>query len=239
MNIIVTGASRGLGLEITRRLLMGGHHVFALSRTQSAELNQLLEQYADQLQLLTCDLGEPESIKENLSSAIPNETPVHGLVNNAALAYDDLASNLNLERLEAMFRSNVFSVMELSKWAIRRMLLHKTAGSLVHISSISVHTGYKGLAMYAASKGAVEAYSKNIAREWGGQGIRSNCVVAGFMETSMSASLSDEQRQKIYRRTALQQATSPASVAASVEFLLSEVSQSITGQNLFVDSGTV
>ena len=93
--------------------------------------------------------------------------------------------------------------------------------------------------MYASTKGALEAFSKNTAREWGERAIRSNCVVAGFMETAMSAGLTAEQRTRIYGRTSLRQSTSLKSVADSVVYLLSDASASVTGQNLFVDSGTI
>ena len=170
---------------------------------------------------------------------ITNNIVLHGFVNNAALAYDDIITNLNIERLQAMYHVNVFSPMMITKYAIRNMLLHKTKGSIIHISSISVHTGYKGLAMYASSKGAMEAFSKDTAREWGVLGIRSNCVVPGFMATAMSASLTDEQRSKIYARTSLKTATSINSVAETVSFLLSDKACSITGQNIHVDNGTI
>jgi len=138
-----------------------------------------------------------------------------------------------------MFQVNVFAPMFITKLVIRQMLLHKIEGSIVHISSISVHTGYKGLAMYASTKGAIEAFSKNTAREWGRNGIRSNCVVAGFMETKMSSSLSTQNKNKIYERTSLKKAVSPVSVSETILFLLSEFSNSITGQNINVDSGTI
>ena len=119
------------------------------------------------------------------------------------------------------------------------MLLHHTRGSVVYISSISVHTGYNGLAMYASSKGALEAFSKDTAREWGGLGIRSNVVVPGFMETAMSSTLTEEQKDRIYKRTSLKAATSVYSVAETVAFLLSEKSCSITGQNIYVDNSLI
>ncbi len=213
--------------------------MIAVARTISEELAELRGRYGDAaLRFVACDLREPGSIKESVFGAIGN-TPVRGLVNNAAMAYDDLVTNFNAERMAEMFQVNVVAAMELTKLAIRNMLLHRTAGSLVHLSSVSVHTGYKGLSMYAATKGAIEAFSKNVAREWGSKGIRSNCVVAGFMETDMSAMLTDEQRARIYNRTALKRATDKNSVAAMVEFLLSEKSASITGQSMFVDAGTI
>ncbi len=239
-NILLTGGSRGLGLAIARGQLEQGNHLYVVNRSTTNELAGLLDQYKDLLTVIEYDLGGPASIKPQIiSEGIGLETPIHAFVNNAATAYDDIVTNLNLETLDQMFRVNVFSPMEITKHVIRSMLLHQIAGSIVHISSICVHTGYKGLAMYAASKGAIEAFSKNTAREWGGKGIRSNCVVAGFMETDMTGSLSEDQKERIFNRTALKQATSVDSVAAAVDYLISDRSQSVTGQNLFVDGGTI
>ena len=94
-----------------------------------------------------------------------------------------------------MYDINIFSTFMLTKYIIRDMLLNKTKGSIVHISSISAHTGYKGLSMYASTKGALEAYSKNISREWGRLGIRSNVVCPGFMMTEMSSSITGPQKR--------------------------------------------
>jgi 3-oxoacyl-[acyl-carrier protein] reductase len=138
-----------------------------------------------------------------------------------------------------MYRINVFTPFLLTKYVIRNMILNRISGSIVHLSSISVHTGYKGLAMYASTKGALEGFSKGTSREWGEKGIRSNCLVAGFMETDMSSSLSLDQRNRIYKRTALKVPTSIYSVAEMIYFLVSDKAKSITGQNIFVDSGTL
>ena len=138
-----------------------------------------------------------------------------------------------------MYNVNVFTPMMITKYVLRNMLLSKKKGSIIHISSISAHTGYKGLAMYASSKGALEAFSKDTAREWGQLGIRSNVVVPGFMETAMSASLTEDQKDRIYKRTSLKTATSVRSVAETVAFLLSDKACSITGQNVHVDNGTI
>ena len=138
-----------------------------------------------------------------------------------------------------MFNVNVFTPMMLTKVVLRNFLLYKKKGSIVHISSISAHTGYKGLSMYAATKGALESFSKATAREWGRLGIKSNCVVPGFMETEMSSTLTDDQRNRIAKRTSLGNLTDIKSVASTVVFLLSESANSLTGQNIFVDSGTI
>lgn len=240
MNVILTGASKGLGLVTAEIFLKKGWSVYAISRSSTTKFNQLLAEYPLNFKWLQYDLADIENIRKVVFKEwIGFQTPIHGFVNNAALAYDDIVTNLNVDLLENMYRVNVFTPMNITKFVIRQMLLHNIKGSIVHISSISAHTGYKGLSMYASSKGSLEAFSKNIAREWGELGIRSNCIVAGFMETEMSASLTDEQRNRIYQRTSLKQAVDAISVAETITFLLSDMSKSITGQNIHVDSGTI
>ena len=240
MNILVTGCSRGVGLEICKVLLAQGHNVYGVARSHTDEFKALESEYAGKLFFKSIDLADSEGARKRVfKEFITNDIVLDGYVNNAAVAYDDIVTNLNLDKLKAMYDVNVFTPMMITKYAIRNMLLHKTKGCIVHISSISVHTGYKGLAMYASSKGALEAFSKDTAREWGVLGIRSNCVVPGFMATAMSSTLTDEQRDKIYARTSLKDATNINSVAETVAFLLSDRACSITGQNVHVDNGTI
>lgn len=237
-NIIVTGCSRGVGLETCKVLLEQGYTVYGVARTHTDSFKNLEEAYPEKLSFLALDLTNAQNAYDIFKKNF-KKIPIDGFVNNAALAYDDIVTNMNLDRLESMFKLNVFTPMMLVKYVLRNMLLFKTKGSIVHISSISVHTGYKGLAMYAASKGALEAFSKDTAREWGVMGIRSNIVAPGFMATSMSVSLTDEQRSKIYARTSLKAETSVNSVAETIAFLMSEKACSITGQVLHVDNGTI
>jgi 3-oxoacyl-[acyl-carrier protein] reductase len=239
-NVLVTGIMQGLGLQITRTLLEKGNVVYGVALKSNAELKKLKKQYGEKLVVIIADLAEIEkSIDMIFTQTIGFDIPLHGFVNNAAIAYDDIISNLNYDPLLKMYQVNVFSPLMLTKQVIRNMLLHSVQGSIVHISSISVHTGYKGLAMYASTKGALEAFSKTTAREWGERGIRSNCVVAGFMETGMSSTLSPTQKDRIYKRTSLKKPTELSSVAHMVEFLISDQSLSVTGSNFFVDSGTI
>ena len=239
-NILVTGCSRGVGLEICKVLLREGCTVYGIARSYTEEFKALEQEYNCHLFFKSTDLADSDGARKSIfKDFITNKIVLHGFVNNAAVAYDDIVTNLNLNRLKAMYDVNVFTPMVITKYAIRNMIFHKTKGSIVHISSISVHTGYKGLSMYASSKGALEAFSKDTAREWGVMGIRSNCVVPGFMATAMSASLTEEQRAKIYARTSLKTATSIESVAEMVAFLLSDKASSVTAQSIHVDNGTI
>ena len=191
--IIVTGDSRGLGFNISKKILQDTNFgVIGLSRKESVCTEELKSYFSERYYHINIDLSETNKLKTLFFDKIKKIGSVHGLVNNAAYAYDDIVSNMNVYELEKMFKVNVFSAIELTKLSTRNMLLHNTRGSFVHISSVSAHTGYKGLSMYASSKGAMEAFSKGFSREWGVKGIRSNCVAPGFMETEMSSSLSEE-----------------------------------------------
>ncbi len=240
MNVLVTGCSRGVGLEICKSFLVNGHVVYGISRTRSKEFEALETEYYGKVFFKSVDLQNSVTIQQDVFRGfVKNSIALDCYVNNAALAYDDIITNLNYHKLEDLFKTNVFTPFVITKYAIRNMLFNRIKGNIIHISSISAHTGYKGLAMYAASKGALEAFSKNTAREWGEKGIRSNVIVPGFMDTAMSSSLSDDQKNRIYKRTSLGQETSIKSVADTVLFIASDQANSITGQNIHVDSGTI
>jgi 3-oxoacyl-[acyl-carrier protein] reductase len=237
--VVVTGDSGALGSAIVDRLLEEGYKVVGLSRRTTDEMKERINKYNQQYVHVNFDLSKTEEVKELYLKVLKKEGPIYGLVNNAAFAYDDIVTNADYKELEKMFRINVFSPIMLTKYVIRDMLLNEVKGSLVHISSVSAHTGYKGLSMYAATKGALESFSRTVAREWGAKGIRSNCVAPGFMETPMSASLSEDEKDRIYRRTSLKRPTEVKDVAEVVVFLLSEKSASITGTTIHVDCGTI
>jgi 3-oxoacyl-[acyl-carrier protein] reductase len=223
-NVLLTGDSKGLGQSIKDALKNSGINVIGLSRSSDD---------------IKYDLRDVDGIKNLYLNAIKDRGPIHSFINNAAFAYDDIVTNLNHNKLIEMYNVNVFSPMMLTKYIIRDMLLHKTQGSIVHISSISVHTGYKGLAMYASTKGSLEAFSKNTSREWGRLGIRSNIVCPGFMDTNMSSSLNESQREKIFKRNSRQKELTVDEVSSVVKFLISEESSGITGQVIHVDNGTI
>jgi 3-oxoacyl-[acyl-carrier protein] reductase len=237
--ILLTGVSKGLGLVLLKLLLKDGNIIYGISRSDNEELNKLKKLFPDNFIHLKYDLSLSESVKELSKYILKNKLKFDSFVNNAAVAYDDIITNANFDKLDLMFKTNALNPIMITKSILRNFILNNVKGSIIHISSISVHTGYKGLSMYASTKGALEAFSKNTAREWGEFGIRSNCVVAGFMETDMSDGLSSDQKNRIYKRTSLKIETDKNSVAETIKFLISDGSSSITGQNIFVDSGTI
>jgi 3-oxoacyl-[acyl-carrier protein] reductase len=238
--IIVTGDTGGLGRAIARNILSDENYgVIGISRKENQHTNDLKLEYNERYHHINFDLSNADGIKDLYKDTIRKIGSIYGLVNNSAYAYDDIITNANLENLENMFQVNVFSPIMLTKYALRDMMLNKVKGSIVHITSVCAHTGYKGLSMYASTKGALESFSRTTAREWGGQGIRSNCVAPGFMETGMSSTLNENQKDRIYKRTSLKTDTDCQSVAESVKFLISDGAKSITGTVLHVDNGTI
>ncbi|PWR69623.1 SDR family NAD(P)-dependent oxidoreductase [Methanospirillum stamsii] len=239
-SILVTGDSKGLGAEIVRVLLSEEKYlVVGISRSKNSTIEDLENKFPSTYVHVNFDLGNPDEIKNLYLKDIKKYGQFVGLVNNAAIAYDDIVTNARVLPLETMFRINVYAPIIFTKYIIRDMLLNKKQGSFVHISSICAHTGYKGLSMYSATKGAIESFSRTVAREWGGMGIRSNCIAPGFIETGMSDTLTNEQKDRIFRRTSLKCATNPLDVAQLAAYLLSDKSKCITGAVLPVDCGTI
>lgn len=241
MNILLSGISKGLGFSIAKSFLKTNDNavIYGICRTVNDTLLQLAHEYSGRIKIIEYDLSASRNIEDSLFKDNLHDVELHAFVNNAAVAYDDIITNANHDKLLEMYNTNVISPIMITKKFIRNLLLHNNKGNIIHISSISAHTGYKGLSMYASTKGALEAFSKNTAREWGEIGVRSNCIVCGFMETDMSASLSKEQKDRIYKRNSLKQAVDINSVASTVCFLTSNAAKSITGQNIFIDNGTI
>jgi 3-oxoacyl-[acyl-carrier protein] reductase len=236
MNVLVTGATRGLGLAMVRQLLDSGDSVWATGRSCSDELKSLCQADPQRCQFVPLELNQTaDEIQQALESL--NEIKFDGVVNNAAMAVTGLVTHLDLQQVAQMFQVNTLGAMAVVQWGLKNFLAHGNPGSIVFVSSVTSSVGNRGLSAYAATKGAIESFSINVAQEWGSRGIRSNCVVPGFMETEMSSAIEPEQFERIVRRSALKQPVSIQSVASLVQFLLSDRAESITGQAFTVDSG--
>lgn len=237
---LVTGSSSGIGLEISKKILSESEDnvVVGLSRKQNQEIKSLEDSSNKRYIHIFFDLEDTESIKK-LMKRIKKIGPIFCFINNAAYAYDDLVTNTDYDTLEKMYKINVLSPIMITKYCIRDMILNKVKGNIIHISSVSTQTGYKGLSMYASTKGALESFSKNVAREWGTLGIRSNVVAPGFVETKMSNKIEKEMKEKIFKRNSLQKEIEIQSISETVYFISSSDARSITGQVIRVDNGTV
>jgi 3-oxoacyl-[acyl-carrier protein] reductase len=239
-SVIVTGASRGLGLAIAAALAAAGYRVLAVARTESKELRALIASAAQAgrgaVQFHAFDLLRVEAIGQFVSGLRKDVGPLYGLVNNAGLGTPGVLALMSDAQIERLIRLNTLSPIVLTKYVARSMM-SEHAGRIVNISSVVAATGYHGLAAYSATKAAFIGLTRSLARELGELGITVNSVAPGFVATEMTSELTPAQRQQIARRSALRRLPEPEDVAAAVEFLLSDKAKNITGTTLTVDAG--
>lgn len=235
--VVVTGASRGLGLAICRQLLSAGYQVVALARTQSPELSALAAGHANALNFVTADLSDLDAIAPLCTALIKQHGRPYALINNAAVGYDGVLATMHNTEINTLLNLNIQAPILLCKYLLRPMLLNQS-GRIVNISSIIARTGFNGLSVYAASKAALEGFSKSLAREVGKAGITVNCVAPGYMQTDMTNSLQGEKLESVKRRSPLGRLATPDDAAGAVLYLLSKQAVAITGTTLTVDAGS-
>jgi len=239
-NVIVTGASRGLGLGITTTLAASGYQVIAVARTQSAPLGAAIARARDAgsggIQFRALDLLQTEAIPGFVSALRKEFGPLYGLVNNAGLGTSGVLAMMRDEQLENLVRLNTVSPMLLTKYVVRSMMSART-GRIINMASVVASTGYHGLSVYSATKASLIGFTRSLAREVGPLGITVNALAPGFVDTEMTQELEGAQRDQIRRRSALKRLADVDDVAAAVEFLLSEKARNITGTTLTVDAG--
>lgn len=240
-NVLVTGASRGLGLAIARRLTAAGYQVIAVARSKSKPLTEAVAAVerdgCGPLHFAPFDLGKVEAIPELVKNLRKEFGPLYGLVNNAAVGHDGALAVMHNSRIEELVRLNTLSPIVLTKYVVRAMMA-EGAGRIVNVASIIGFTGYSGLAAYAATKAAMLGFTRSLAREVGRLGINVNAVAPGFLDTEMTHGLAGEQRERVIRRSALRRLADVDDVANAVEFLLGDQARSISGTVLTVDAGT-
>lgn len=240
-NVIVTGASRGVGLAVARRLAGAGFRVIAVARSEGQSLPAVRAELAGlqrpgEIVFRAFDLAEIEAIGEFVRGLRAEFGAPFGLVNNAALGTDGLLANMHLSQIEALVRLNTLSPIVLTKYVARAMMA-VGEGRIVNVASIIASTGYSGLSVYGATKASLLGFTRSLAREVGRLGVTVNAVAPGFMETEMTKALGEEQREQVARRSALRRLVEPDDVAASVGYLLSDAGRNVTGTVLTVDAG--
>lgn len=235
-NVLVTGGSRGLGLAIANRLVSSGYRVVALARSETEELRAAVAQHGEALIFQACDLADIAGIGAMVGEVRRRVGPLYGLVNNAGLGTAGLLSMMRDPDIEALVRLNTVAPLVLTKYVVRSMMAERE-GRIVNISSVVASSGYKALAAYSATKASLEGFTRSLAREVGQLGITVNAVAPGFVDTAMTHTLSDSEREQIARRSALRRMVEPDDVAGAVEYLLGDNARNITGITLTVDAG--
>lgn len=223
-----------MGLAVCRRLLDEQWQVLTTARRATDAVRELQARYAGRFEFWEADLADAAEVPRLCAAARVLEG-LDGFVANAALGTEGLLTLTSEAIMRRTLDVNLLAPMLLAKQVVKGML--PRGGSLVFVSSVAAVTGLSGLTVYGATKGALVAFSRAVAREYGERGIRSNCVLPGFLETEMSASLDEAQRVRLRRRTALGRLGQVEDVVGAVSFLLSPTAAFVTGTELIVDGG--
>ena len=234
-NIIVTGASGGIGNAIIKRLNEAGANILA-SGTRIEKLEELKKNF-ENIKILKFDISQSDKIEEFIENAtIELGGSLDGIVNNAGITQDNLAIRMNLDEWQKVININLTSTFLMSKFAIKKMLKNKS-GKIVNITSVVGHTGNLGQANYTASKAGIVAMSKSLAIEYAKKNININCISPGFIKTAMTDKIDEKFKEVIISKIPSARLGEPDDIANAVLFLSSDQSDYINGETLHVNGG--
>ncbi len=235
---IVTGASRGIGAEVARRLAADGATVACVaSKVENASsITEEITAGGGKATAFGCDAADYSAIERSVQEITEKLGAPTILVNNAGLTRDTLLMRMSEEDWDMVVDVNLKGAFAYIKHAHRGMMKEKW-GRIVNITSVVGLHGGAGQANYAASKAGLVGLTMSVARELGSRNITCNAVAPGFIETDMTAGLSQEMRDQVIKATPLGRLGSSSDVAGVVSFLCSEAAAYVTGQTLTVDGG--
>lgn len=229
---IVTGGSRGIGLAIIKKLLEDDYEIWYLSRSE------IKEEISSKVHYVNCDISNHDMLESSLKNIVKEAQYINLLVNNAGITKDNLIMRMKQEAWDDVINVNLTSAFITSK-VLSRTLLKQKYGTIINISSVVGVVGNAGQANYSASKAGLIGLTKTLAKEFASRNVRVNCIAPGFIETSMSEKLNEEQIENILKNIPLNRMGNVDDVANLVSFLASDKSSYITGQVICVDGGMV
>jgi len=234
-NIIVTGASGGIGNSIIKSLHDNGANILA-SGTKLEKLEQLKNNFKN-IKILKFDISQRNKIEEFIENATKElGGKLDCVVNNAGITQDNLAIRMSLEEWQKVIDINLTSTFLISKFSIKKMLKNKF-GKVVNITSVVGHTGNLGQVNYTASKAGIIAMSKSLAIEYAKKNINVNCISPGFIKTAMTDKIDDKFKEVIVSKIPSGRLGNPEDIANAVLFLVSDQSNYINGETLHVNGG--
>ncbi len=237
--VLITGATRGIGLAIAERFAAEGASLY-LNGRDGSRVTQLAERLSREFGVacapLLFDVADPEAVKAAFRELFTQTKVLDVLVNNAGILDDALIGMVTPAQIERTFACNSFSVLYCSQYAAR-MLQRNGGGSIINLASIIGRVGNAGQAVYGGSKAAVIGMTQSLAKELATQQIRVNAIAPGFIDTDMAHSLSEEKFQQRLDSIAMGRIGSADEVAKVALFLASELSSYVTGQVIGVDGG--
>ena len=234
-NIIITGASGGIGNSIVEKLYQNGANILATG-TRVEKLEELKTKF-NNIKILKFDISQHEKIEEFINNA----TEVLGgsldcLINNAGITKDNLTIRMSLGEWTRVIDINLTSTFLMCKYSIKKMLKNKS-GKIINITSVVGHTGNVGQANYTASKAGIVAMSKSLAIEYAKKNINVNCISPGFISTAMTDQIEEKYKESIIAKIPSNRLGKPEDIANAVAFLSSDQSDYINGETMHVNGG--
>jgi 3-oxoacyl-[acyl-carrier protein] reductase len=235
---LVTGASRGIGEAVARRLASEGAAVLAAARTADALARVVADIAASggKASALTIDLADPASIEAGVKSALSAHGQIDVLVNNAGITEDNLLVRMSKESWDRVIATNLTGVFLVTQ-AVVRSMLRKRQGRIVNVTSVVGLMGNAGQANYAASKAGLVGLTKSVARELASRNITCNAVAPGFITTAMSEKMTEAAREALSSEIPLGRLGTVDDVASAVAYLASDEASYVTGAILNVSGG--
>ncbi len=238
---LVTGGSRGIGRAIALALASAGADVMISYRSASQEAQKVVDEITKmgrQAMSFQTDVAQFNPSREMVEAIVQKFQRLDILVNNAGITKDTLLMRMTEEDWDTVIDTNLKSIFNVTKAAIRPMMSQRS-GKIINITSIAGVIGNAGQANYASSKAGIIGFTKTMAKELGSRNIQVNAVAPGFIETDMTAKLTEEQRKQLAEHIPLKRTGKPEEIAGVVKFLASPEADYITGQVLCVDGGMV
>lgn len=236
---LVTGSSRGIGKEVVRRFIEEGAEVWGLCTKPSvskAEMEAFAKEKGSVFHEIYADCGNAEGLTETVKKALEESGGFDVLVNNAGITRDGLSFRMKLSDWEDVLRVNLTGVFVASQ-IVSSDMIRKRAGSIINMTSIVGLHGQGGQVNYSASKAGLIGFTKSLAKETAGRGVRVNAIAPGYIETDMTAAVNEEMRKTWVEGIPLKRAGQPLDIANAAVFLASDLSLYITAQVLGVDGG--
>ena len=234
--ILVTGANRGIGLDIIQRLNNDGYTVIGTSRTDDGANIISQEINSNGGKGLKMDVTNQESINSAIKNIVDEYGALFGLVNNAGITNDNLLMRMTEEQWLSVIETNLTSIYRVTKSIVKDMMKARE-GRIVNIGSIVGMMGNAGQSNYSASKSGLLGFTKSLARELSSRNINVNSISPGFIDTDMTKALSDDQIDNLSKNIPLGRIAESSEVSSVVSFLLSNDSSYITGENINVNGG--
>jgi 3-oxoacyl-(acyl-carrier-protein) reductase len=225
--VLVTGGNRGIGLAVARELAEAGHTVVVTHRSGEPP---------EGLHGVQCDVTDSAAVDAAFSQVESEHGPVEVVVANAGVTQDGLLMRMPEEAFTDVLDANLTGAWRVTQRATRGMMKARF-GRLIYISSVVGLMGAPGQANYAASKAGLIGLARSVARELGGRGVTANVITPGYVDTDMTADLTDKRREEMLAAIPVGRTARPEEIAKAVAFLASDDAAYITGAVLPVDGG--